>query len=187
MHIAAIFDRDYRSSEEVEHILVELSKHLELANIHQRKEIENYLLVPAVLDRVIAKAVAERARRTGEQIIISETASNILKRITNPLRSQIQGQYISYRVAHLKHTKKDNATITAETIEAFDSKWKDISTRMEIVPGKEVLRSFREAIQNRYAVNITDFRIIDEFKIEEIPRDMVEILKRLEQYRLSAR
>jgi len=183
MHIAAIFDRDYRSQEEVDHILSELTKHIEFAHIHQRKEIENYLLVPAVLDRAVSKALLERDRRTGSKTVLSETASVILKRITNRLRSQIQGQYISFRAAHLHHSKRDNATITSQTIEIFDEKWKEIYSRMEIVPGKEVLRLFRNEIQAKYSVNITDYRIIDEFKQEEVPQDIIDLLSRLETFR----
>ena len=40
---------DYWCADEVEAIETDLNEHLDFAHIHGRKEIENYLLVPAVL------------------------------------------------------------------------------------------------------------------------------------------
>jgi hypothetical protein len=59
--IAAIYDRDYFCQEQLEGMLEMLSKHLKVAHIHQRKEIENYLLIPAALDRAIGQATSQRA------------------------------------------------------------------------------------------------------------------------------
>jgi energy-coupling factor transporter ATP-binding protein EcfA2 len=183
LRIGAIFDRDYWSSEEVETICAELNHHLDFSHIHARKEIENYLLVPEILDRAMKKAVSERARRLGEEIVEPEPAIKILERITNSLRSATQAQYISKRARYLKHSGRDEATIGAETIELFDSKWMNIDTRMEIVPGKDVLRAFREEMQTRYSISLTDHKIIDEFRFKEIPTDLISLLNKLEEYR----
>lgn len=183
LHIGAIFDRDYWSDEEVDSILADLRNYLEIAHIHSRKEIENYLLVPDVLERAFSKALADRARRTEGTIEQTESIIEIIDRITIPFRNSSQAQYIAKRTKYLEHSSIDNATITAETIENFNTKWDNLNTRMEIVPGKEVLRQLRYEIQTKYSVNLTDFRIIDEFKLVEIPGDLLELLKQLEEYR----
>lgn len=66
LHVGAVFDRDYHCDEQIEQIQVELDRHLEFFHLHARKEIENYLLVPTVLERTLEHAVAERFHRTGE-------------------------------------------------------------------------------------------------------------------------
>lgn len=184
LHIGAIFDRDYWCPEEVNAILAELNLHLDFAHIHARKEIENYLLLPDVLERALKKALDERARRTREVMTQSESVCSILERITVPLRNPSQAQYIAKRTDYFGHSRRDHATITAETIELFDAKWEDIHTRMEIVPGKDVLRAFREDVQSKYSISLTDYRIIDECKLQEIPLDLIELLNRLEAYRV---
>ena len=71
-------------------------------------------------------------------------------------------------------------------MEWFDSRWFDLNTRMEVVSGKEVLRLLREQVQNAYSVNLTDARIVDAFRRDEIPADMLELLELLQQYRSNA-
>lgn len=184
LQIAAIFDRDYFAQEEIDHILGKLRQHLKLAHIHLRKEIENYLLVPWVLDRAFRKAVAERQHRSGIAVPIAESIPEMLERLTVPLRNKIQGQYVSKRTHYMGPRSSEDASVfAADTMEWFDAKWGDLNTRMEIVPGKEVLRSLREQLQMGYSVNLTDAKIIDEFRRNEIPGDMLTLLDLLENYR----
>jgi hypothetical protein len=56
---------------------------------------------------------------------------------------------------------------------------------MEIVPGKTTLRLLRSVIQEDYNVNLTDVQIIDEFKREEIPGDLLRLICQLEDFRAS--
>lgn len=183
LHIGAIFDHDYWCSEQIDAIAAELRQHLNFAHIHEYKEIENYLLNLPVLERAVKKAILERARRTGEEIALSETVESILDRLTMRWRNAIQAQYIAKRTAYFQHLTRDRATIATEAIELFNAKWDKLDTRMEIVPGKDVLHAFRDEIQAKYGVTLTDFRIIDEFKVEEVPADLLALLTRLDEYR----
>lgn len=186
LRIAAIFDRDFFPQEQVDAILADLSEPLELAHIHARKEMENYLLVPSVLERAFGKALSERNRRSGDGIHTREPVSVILDRITSQMKGDTLSQYQARRSEFLHRTRKDTATINAETFAWFEGKWGDLETRMEIVRGKDVLCELREYLQTTYQVNLTDVRIIDEFRLHELPHDLVELLKKLDQFR-SAR
>jgi hypothetical protein len=169
INVGAVFDSDYWSAEELSAIRLELSQHLTFSHIHVRKEIENYLLEVNVLERAYEKALLERSKTSQIDINEPEPLVAILDRITMPLKSKLQAQYIDKRTKYLKHIRDDGSTITTETIDLFNSKWDDIKTRMEIVAGKEVLKLLRSELQQKYCVNLTDNRIIDEFSREEIP------------------
>jgi hypothetical protein len=183
LRLGAVFDRDYFCAEEIDGILAELKKSLETAHIHARKEIENYLLTPAVLDRALSRCLDERAQRTGEQLKIKEPITDVLDRITNKFRSEAQGQYIAKRNLFFRNSKRDSASITTETIQQFEGLWADLNRRVEIVPGKEALRAFREYIHAEYGITLTDYRIISEFKREEIPADMKQLVSNLDIFR----
>ncbi len=120
LNIGAIFDRDYWPEEELISIKYELNKHLEFAHIHERKEMENYLLVPEILEKALKKAIKDRKLRTGEEAVEGESIVQILDRITTPLKFKIQAQYVNRRVDFLKSTGRDGATIGAETMEMFE-------------------------------------------------------------------
>lgn len=183
IHVGAIFDRDYWCNDQLSQIKSELNTHLTLAHIHERKEIENYLLLPSVLERALAKCLRERSKRVGTDLIEGENIYQLLDRVSTALKGSSQAQYISKKLQYFEGSKFDNATITEQTILEFESKWVSLETRMEIVPGKEMLKNLRAEIQTIYSVSLTDTRIIDEFRVNEIPEDLKSLLFELEKFR----
>ena len=185
LNVAAIFDRDFWCDEEIETIEKELSKELSFIYIHRRKEVENYLLNIDVLQRVLNKSLVEKEKRTGEKIDNHSSILELFNEITTPIKSEIQGKYLSKRVQYLRKGKKDESDIIKETIDIFERKWDTIEDRLKIVPGKEVLSAFRERIQYLYGISISNYKIIDEFKKVEVPEEMNNLIKMLEKFRVS--
>jgi len=107
----------------------------------------------------------------------------ILERISEETRADVQGQYIGKYCEFFKSGGKDPATLSAEAIRRFDEKWGTLDLRMEIVPGKKILRNLRSYVNQKWSVSLTDIRIIDEFRAAEIPIDLMELLRTLEEYR----
>lgn len=185
LHLAAVFDRDYLSDEELTAVVQELSQHLEVAHVHVAKEIENYLLNPSVLQRALEAAVREKSLQSLGSVPPSATRDT-LEAITTALRAEVQGQYIAKRAVYLSKTRQDQATTSIETIRWFEQRWENLDLRVQIVPGKTVLRQFRDRVQEQWQVNLTDIRIIDEFRRNEVAPDMLELLERLERFRAAA-
>lgn len=187
LQIAAIFDRDFRCQEEIDWITEKLADNLSFVHIHRRKEIENYLLVPVVLERALRKALADRKTAAEMPALESNAVTELLDRVTKPMRSKIQGQYIARRTEFLTSSGSplDKATIAEGSIETFNQLWETIETRMLIVHGKDVLARFRDEIQVKYGVTLSDARIIDAFRAEEIPDDLAALIQRLEEFRMS--
>jgi energy-coupling factor transporter ATP-binding protein EcfA2 len=183
LHVGAIFDRDYWCDEEIASIEAELARHLEFSRIHHRKEIENYLLIPSVLERALDAAMRERARRVGDVRERNHAIGELLDLVTRPLRFGLQSQYIAKRIEYHRRSPEDVATITSEAMRLFESKWNNIDERMTVVPGKAVLASLRAELSSLYAVNLTDHRIVSEFTNEEIPNDLILLLEELNRYR----
>ncbi|CZF82456.1 hypothetical protein GCE9029_03242 [Grimontia celer] len=183
--IAAVYDHDYWCEEEVEETLNDLNSNLSFAHIHQRKEIENYLLVPSVLQRLLVKLVKERNSRKGFDLQVDEEVICILDELSTKYKNDLQGQYIGrYTQFHQKKgSPEDISTLTSNAIDIFDKKWSDISLRMEIVCGKKVLKDLRSYISDKWSVTLTDIKIIDEFNGIEIPNDMRSLVDTLDRYR----
>jgi hypothetical protein len=186
LKVAAIFDRDFRCDEEVNAILEELKAQVAYAVIHECKEMENYLLVPAVLDRAIAHALDDRAKRGHAALGKIEGTATILTRLAARKKNAFQAQYTRARRQFLKPSRRDESTIDEETIDGFDAKWKALSSRLYVVDGKEILSALREEIQNRYSVTLTTTRIIDEFRVDEIPESLQTVVAGLEKFRTSS-
>lgn len=185
MKLFAIYDRDYYCNEEINEILVSLKSELTHAHIHQRKEIENYLLLVPALDRVLSKQVALRNKRTGEQCEVRKRIGQYLDEITINLKVDAQSQYIAKRIAHHQGKGIDTGTISRDAINVFEKLWANLESRMEIIPGKTTLRLLRSAIQEDYNINLSDIQIIDEFSECEIPKDLLQLIYDLEKFRVS--
>ena len=183
LSIAAIYDRDYRCDEETISLKMRLEKEVKFAHFHQRKEIENYLLEPKVLERAARKAVEERARRTGAVVTVDFDIVGMLEAITTTLKSECSGQYVGKYSAYVKAGGKDPATLATEALTIFEKKWSALESRLEIVPGKDVLRSVRDRLQESHEITLTDWRIIDCYKAEEVPHDLAALLRRLDAFR----
>ena len=182
--IGAVYDRDYFSEEEIATVASALSGSLKLAHIHERKEIENYLLVPDALDRAIQRAATDRVTRSGGVVGLEiPKSAELLREITDPLRDEVQSQLIGRRASYLRSSGKDVADLTRQTLGWFSPRWEDLGARLSLVPGKEVLKAFRDKIQKLANVSLTDVRIIDAMHRDEIPPDLQALVHKIEKFR----
>lgn len=187
IQIAAVYDRDYWCEAETDKVLSELKSDLKFAHIHLRKEIENYLLVPSVLDRCVKASLREKAKRgsTGKVEEPNVDIYKILDRLSVKFQTELQGQYISKFSEFHRSQGKDGATLAREALDFFHKKWDDIDRRMEIVCGKTILKELRGYALDTWGISLTDFKIIDEFRADEVPVDLHMFIKDLEAYRVS--
>ena len=183
LKVAAVFDRDYRCDEELLKLKSRLEEHINYAHFHRRKEIENYLLCPVVLQRAASKALRERSRRTGNRAETEVDILGLLESITETLRGVCNGQYVSAYCRYFQPTKKDQATLTTEALAFFERRWSDMSSRLELVPGKTVLKAVRDRLQGSYGITLTDRRIVGAYTAEEVPEDMAGLVGTLDEFR----
>ncbi|MDP3282208.1 MAG: AAA family ATPase [Nitrosomonas sp.] len=182
---AVIFDRDYRAPEEIKSLLRDFNQYTALSHIHERKEIENYLLEPSVIQRAIEKRVSERAARVGNKKEFTGSAVDILQDLSDKMRSRVNAQFMSKREKYLKsaNPSHDQASINLQMINDFDELWSNMKTRLEIVPGKELLSSLNGYLQDNHSITLTHSIIVNSMKKEEVPTDIVSLLEKLESFR----
>lgn len=183
-----IFDRDYRSEGEIAEVLVRLRRFATLAHIHERKELENYLLVPRAISAAINRRFAEQSLRTGSALKFDADIMELLTATTDAMRTRVSAQYIARRFAYEKSKNPglDGATITEPLIMEFESKWKHIDERLTIAPGKEVLAALNSVLQARYDVSISSLAIANNMSADDVPADMRQLIESLDSFR-SAR
>ncbi|HET6495882.1 MAG TPA: hypothetical protein VFH61_11020 [Thermoleophilia bacterium] len=99
------------------------------------------------------------------------------------MRDDVQSQLIARRTTYLRTTGRDIADLTRETLAALSGKWDALDTRLELVPGKEVLRLFRDRIQQSSGLAISEARIVDAIHRDEIPQELVELVVRVDAFR----
>ena len=181
---AVVLDRDYRSREEVQEILRGLAKDMEFAWIHERKELENYILEPKVIERAVGVRLTERSKRTGEEKRGVPNVLGLLGEITNEMKPEVAGQYLARRADFLRRTnpRLDPATCNAEVMRRFEEEWAKMESRLRVVPGKQVLGMLNKRLQVLVGISVTATQICSQFKAEEIPRDIVRLLTEIREF-----
>lgn len=183
LRIAALFDRDYRSVEECVAVTAQLSGHLVFSHILHRKEIENYLLVPTAIERSIQKALRDRAERIEGDLPELEPIPDLLNRLAEQEREEARSQYVARRAQYLRHSGEDEAVISRQTLSWFDERWSSLEQKLEVIPGKRVLRNLRQHLQETYSITLTDAKIVSAFHLDEVPQDLCALIERLEAFR----
>ena len=185
--VAVVFDRDYRSDSELAAELQELMTFCDYAHIHSKKELENFLLVPEALERAITERIAERNSRTGGTVSFSESIPTLLLAMTDAMKHDVEAQYLKRRHPSAKSQNKslDDSSITSQLLGEFESGWKDLNARLDMVPAKEVLSRVNAHLQNAYSVTVTPTLVIDAMTESEVPDEMKAMIASLNEFAKS--
>jgi hypothetical protein len=182
--VAIVFDRDYRSDSEVAAEISEMQTFCDYVHIHSRKELENFLLVPGALERAAVQRLLEQTKRTGKASMFSETIDTLLATITDEMKHDVQAQYLKRQHPFAKSLDRslDDTTVTSRLLAAFEAQWSSLQSRLNLVPGKEVLSRLNLYLQKHWSVTVTPNAIVDAMNEEEVPSEMREIITSLEQF-----
>jgi energy-coupling factor transporter ATP-binding protein EcfA2 len=181
---AAVMDKDYRSDGEREAIISACEAYCRYTVIHKCKEIENFLLVPAAIDRAAERRVADHARRTGATRIYSGNAAALLSAFAEQERPSIMGRYIGDRRRFERTISSHlaDATIGEAAVREFERCWGTEQSRLEVIPGKDALRALNQDLQEQYGVNVTAAGIVDAMRRDEVPAEMVELIQNIANF-----
>ena len=177
-----IFDRDYRCEAEAQDITTSLSRFCWYAVVHDRKEIENYLLHPAVLSRVIRKKLAEREMPFPESLE-TENLSRLLMDLSESLKNKVQAQMVTARQLFERrlHPTLHTSNVSQAAMDEFDRCWSVLTDRMKVIPGKEMLSVLNRYLQEKHGCALTPGSIIDAFQRSEIWPELMSLLSKLSE------
>jgi energy-coupling factor transporter ATP-binding protein EcfA2 len=181
---AIILDRDFRSDDECSFYSTECADECDVIVIHERKEIENFLLIPAAIDRAARRRLADRAKRTGEECPYTESAQAILDEFANSQKAYVAAQFMAtYKTFVRASDKKTHeATLNERAINAFDIMWDNTPTRLMLIGGKSALSEISSKLQDNCSISLTPTAIVEAMLVSEIPAEMVDLVKRLDNF-----
>jgi hypothetical protein len=180
----AVFDRDYRSVSDVASIARGLSSACRLVHIHDRKEIENFLLVPSVLERAVKAKLDDRRRRIGTAKTLTHDIAQVLAGIADGMRIEVQSKYITAYVKHERGARRgiDDTTLTTEALGLFEKRWANVGDRLATAPGKEVFAQLNAFLMDQYDVSLSQGAVVRMFRVDEIPAEMVNLVSEIDSF-----
>jgi hypothetical protein len=156
----------------------------QFVHVHSRKEIENFLLVPSVLNRAVRSRLDERQRRTGRARPLEHDIAATLDALTELIRRDVQSQCLTYYIRYEKTARRgtDEATLAAEALRQFEEAWADLSSRLAIVPGKEVFARLNAFLMEEYDVSLSHGAVVRAFRVDEIPQEMTDLVRQIDEF-----
>ncbi|MFN7156569.1 MAG: ATP-dependent nuclease [Acidovorax sp.] len=181
---AVVLDRDYRCAGEIAEIEKELQANEFKVHIHERKEIENYLLNESLISSAILTKMKERERRTGRPLQPIPDIRAMLEDCAESIRLDVFAQRLKQYAEFTKRITPnlDQATVTAQFSKDFESDWKDPQRRIAIVPGKELIGLLNKKLQELCALSISDASIASYMRQSTIPADFLKLMQMLEVF-----
>lgn len=165
VEIHCILDRDYHTEEEFaerEKEAVDASIKL---TIWTAKELENYLIVPAAIARLVSK-------KSGQNVP-TEVVEEAIDAIVAGLKDDARGSMIdAYRARNPAGGAKP-AIKPAETV--FNRRWEESKGRL-VVCGKDVLSQISGWAQSTHKVSISIPALIQNLAAGEVHRDVREVI-----------
>lgn len=166
-----IFDSDYHTKEEINERLDEAKRIGLNLHIWSKKEIENYLVVPIVILRLVASS--------------SKSATNLtIKDIEDKIDSiceQLKDEVIDDFATEFQAKDKSIVVKTAnqKAREYVNSNWEN--NKRGIVPGKKLISRMSEWTSKEFKVNITAFKLARKFSREDIDSEVQTVIMKIEK------
>ncbi|MEA2190404.1 MAG: hypothetical protein QOI73_525 [Solirubrobacteraceae bacterium] len=166
----AILDRDYFPNQEVAERVAEGRPWKVALHVWSRKEIENYLLVPSA----IARLIAERAR-DGTLLPDDATVTKEVDRIVRSMEHDISDAISEVLLA--RNRKGGPTTANKLTRERMSAAWKTQDGRWNVAPGKKVLSAVSNWAKTHYGVEFNPEQLARALASDEIAQEVKDVLE----------
>ena len=171
--IFCLLDSDYHTPEEQRERLADAdAKGVDL-HIWKRKEVENYLLVPDTVQRVIARGCTPDMDPPSAKEVLAamEAAAERLRDST--FDAFANEQWLRNRAGGVSQANKQARSLV-------DRAWETIDGRLSVVSGKAMLSALSAWSQETYQVSFGTYSVAMELKREELADEVVAVVTRID-------
>lgn len=177
----AILDRDYFPDEEISERYAEARGWGIQLRVWNRKELENYLLVPEAIARFIFAGVDESQE--------SPAATQVEEKI-DEIVEEMREEQIQDSIATILHGRNKKGGLTKANKLArkrVSEAWKNPENRWALAPGKEVLSALSRWSQDNFGVGFGAEQIARELRQDEVSPEVKEIISAIAESRAFRR
>ena len=168
-----ILDCDYHSEEEIRERYIEAQNRGVNLHIWRRKEIENYLLQPKAIRRVVAARV-----KGGEVPSVEELRQKVLD-ICDSERRAVEDAFASAMIQN--NRKLDVITANKSARTHVENIWHLEDARFAIVSGKTLLSELSKWTQENFGVAFGPPAIARQMTQSEIPAELTAVIQAIEE------
>lgn len=168
-----LMDRDYHTDEEIAARLKDAMERGIQLHVWNRKELENYFIIPSAISRVLCREGAE-VPTNGLTKMIEQFCEEMKQDTFDALASAFQ---LTRRGVTVSMANSQARTKLADAWGTFEGK-------IAIVSGKALLGKVSSWTQKEFKVTLTKMKITKECKPSDLSVELREILRKIDQSQL---
>jgi AAA15 family ATPase/GTPase len=167
-----ILDRDYYTGDEIEDVYNEAQKKGLKLHIWSRKEIENYLIIPEVICRIIEK----RANKDVEVSVgaVQTAVEEICDSLHDDTFDNLSNEF-------WKYSRSERETANRKARALIKAHWGSLDGKLKLVSGKDIISKLSKWSQDTYNVSFSAATIVREIRKDEIDSEMKHVLESIEK------
>jgi energy-coupling factor transporter ATP-binding protein EcfA2 len=170
-----ILDSDYHTDNQKNEVLEEAHRRSVNVHIWSRKELENFLLVPAAIQRVIAQRIG-KGRRPPNQATVIKRLNTIAEGLRDDVLYNMASEFLKEREP--RQDPGDAVKLANETLQQL---WTTEAGRTGAVSGKKVLSELSKWSKSRYGVSFGVSAVVRAIEVDEIPDEMRQVLRSIRE------
>lgn len=168
-----ILDRDYHTQEEVGEVQAEARRHGLQLHVWIRKELENYLVVPQAIQRLVASKVAKD--------VVPPTVLEVTNAIDELCELQKNAVTDAIGQELLARNRAAGFPVAnALTRVRMDQSWTSVSGKVAIVSGKQLLSDLSERSKRRFNVSFGRMSVAEALHVEEVDNEVRKVITAIE-------
>lgn len=171
--IYCIFDRDYHTEAEIAKRKSDAKSRGVQLHIWSKKEIENYVVIPELIERVIRSRVPKRTSSPSLEEIV-----NRIEEIMDSLKDDVFDALSSELLAQAKDQGPKKANQAAREI--IKRRWTSFEGKLSLVSGKELITRLSSWSQNEFGVQLNAVLLARNLKANEMPEEIATVVTAIE-------
>jgi hypothetical protein len=168
-----ILDRDYHLTEEIDKRYREAARHAIRLHIWNRKEIENYVVVPSALVRYI-NANKRKGRRVTEEEI-----EGVLDSVCENLKDETL-DLISEEFIRQKRPKNAASSGNSYARQELRTRWTSLSGKLGVVSGKKLMSEMSRWAQTNHGIGLSTYSLARSMVAGDLDPELVAVLSAIE-------
>jgi len=163
-----ILDSDYHTIDEINERYEQAKKHRINLRIWKKKEIENYIIIPEAIERLLS--------HHGKEIELSEIKEKI-STFCEEMKLNVEDSYANE--IQNRDRRKNLTTANREAREIVGNKWDSLENKTSIVSGKKLFSKISKWLNEDYSITIGKFGIIKYINANEIDSEVRDVINNI--------
>jgi energy-coupling factor transporter ATP-binding protein EcfA2 len=171
-----LLDSDYHTPVQISSRFTEAKSHGVELHVWSRKEIENFLIVPTTIQRIVYAGC--KAKHTPPSV---QDVKDEIDRIAENLKDEV---FDSLCTEFATDRSLAAGTANKRARERVTQAWSCFDTRIGVIPGKQTISTLSEWSQKKFGVSFNATKLATFLQVDEIHPELAAVVEAIEGHQL---